>query len=91
MQQYNSVRDRLGAVQVVRDHDGRNVAFFLQFEDQLVDFAGSDGIETRGGFVEQLDAGLERQRARQSHALLHTARKFGGHFVQFIFHAHAGE
>jgi hypothetical protein len=39
--------------------------FLLQLENQVVDLAGTDGIETRGGLVEQQDLGIQCQRARQ--------------------------
>jgi TctA family transporter len=37
------------------------------------------GVEPGGGFVEQQQLGLQRQRTRQRHALDHAARELGRH------------
>ena len=62
--------------------------FLLQLENQLVDLAGGYGIQSRSGFVQQQDVGVERQRARQPYALLHAARNIRRHLLEIAFHAH---
>ena len=49
------------------------------------------GSRSAVGLIEQQDAGLERQRPRQSHALLHSTGNIGGHLLQVALHAHARE
>ena len=44
--------------------------------DQLVEVAGADRIEARGRLIEEDQFRIERQRARQRHALDHAAGEF---------------
>jgi hypothetical protein len=91
VQQDDAVGNELGAVQVVGDHDGGDFALFLQLQNEFVDLTGGDGIETSGGLVEQQNAGVEGQGAREAHALLHAAGNVAGEFLQIIFHPHGAE
>ena len=52
---------------------------------KLVELGGADRIEAGGGLVEEDDVGIERERARERHALDHAAGQLGG-----IFAAHVG-
>jgi hypothetical protein len=52
VEQSQTIRNRLGAVQIVGYDDGRHVMFFLELQDQFVDLSGTDGIETGGRLVE---------------------------------------
>src|SRR5208337_2646753 len=91
VQQRQAIRDGFCAMQVMSDHNGGHVVLRLQLEDQLIDLTGGDGIESRGGFIEQKDAGIESQRTRQPNSLLHATGKIAGHFLEIAFHTHAGQ
>src|SRR5580700_3419000 len=91
MEECDAVGDRFCALQIVSDYDGGHVVLLLQLENELIDLAGGDGIKTGGWFIEQEDAGLERQGPRQAYTLLHAAGNIAGHFLEIGLHAHAGE
>ena len=44
----------------------------LQRPDQFVELSGADRIESGRWFIEENNAGIEGQRARQSHPLDHA-------------------
>ena len=62
-------------VEVVRDHDHGEIELLAQVHQQLVEGGGADRVEARRGFVEQQQARVERQGARQCSALDHAARQ----------------
>ena len=64
-------------VQVMRDHDNGQAEQVAQFAYQLIDFAGTLGIEPGSGFVEKQQFGVERQRAGERSAFQHAAAEFG--------------
>ena len=80
--------DGFGALQIVRDHDGCHGMFLLQLENQLINLAGGNRIESRRGFIQQQDVGVESQRPRQPHSLLHAAGNIGRHLLKIAFHPH---
>ena len=55
-------------------HDGDGVVTF-QFDDQLFNFCGGDGIKGAGRFIHQDDFGLHGKGSRNAHPLLLSARK----------------
>ena len=59
-------------------HDNRRTQAFAQFQDEFVQPAGADGIESGRGFVKEQDIGIQRHGARQSGAFLHAAADLGG-------------
>ena len=75
------VADGEQAVEIVRDHEHREAERFLQRGDEIVEIAGRNRIEARGRLVEEDDLRIERERARERHALGHAAREFGGVLV----------
>src|SRR5215210_5319580 len=70
---------------VVRHHDQRGSALPLQTGKQIVYLAGGNWIEPGTRLVNQEDPRIERQRARESGALLHSTREVGGHPVVLAF------
>ena len=63
-------------------HENGEPQSTLQGSDQIVEFAGADGIEAGCRLVQKHDRRIERQRTRQRHALDHAAGQFRRHFVQ---------
>ena len=61
---------------------GRQGVFLLQLENQIVDFAGGDRIESRCGLIEKQDFRLQRQRACQTHSFLHASGNITRHLVE---------
>jgi hypothetical protein len=68
----------------VRHHEHRQAERFLQCLDQGIEIAGRDRIETGGRLIEKDDRRVQRQGARQRHALGHAARQFGGKLVAVL-------
>src|SRR5215472_300601 len=68
-------RDGPGRHDVVRDDDGRGVHAHVDVGDELRDLLGGYRVEAGRRLVVHDDLGLERDRARQRHALAHTARE----------------
>ena len=66
------------------DHEHGQPQRLLQRLDQRVEIAGGDRIEARGRLVEEHDLGIERERARQRHALGHAAGQLGGKLVAVV-------
>ena len=60
-------------VQIMRDHDDRQVQRVSQVQHEIVERSGRDGIEAGSGLVEEQDRGVERERAGQRGALDHPA------------------
>jgi hypothetical protein len=81
----DAIADRVQAVEVMGDHEHAQSQRALQRADQFVELGGADRIEAGRRFVEENDVGIERERARQRHALDHAAGKLGR-----IFAAHVG-
>src|SRR6266404_1068948 len=55
--------------------DDRNAVVGFEFGDQLLDALGRERVQRRGGFVEQQDLRLDRDRAGNAQALLLSARQ----------------
>ena len=66
-------------VDVVSDHDDREIEFALQGSNQFYEILATVGVQARGRFVQSEQFRLQRQGARQSYALDHTAGQLGGH------------
>ena len=62
------------------DHGG-DVVLVCNVVDELVDENGGLRVKARVGFVAEEIFGIERDGTRNGNALLHTARKFGGHLL----------
>src|SRR6056297_407326 len=60
-------------VEIVCDHQNRQIEPAAQAGDQLVEFAGPDGVQARGRLVEEEDAWLQRERPRQCCPPAHAA------------------
>src|SRR5213593_3619453 len=58
-------------------HENRQAQSALQGAHQLVEVSGADRIEAGGGLIQEYQFGIERERARQRHALDHAAGEFG--------------
>jgi hypothetical protein len=56
----------------------------LQRADEFGEFGSADRVEARGRLVEENDIGIERERARQRHALDHAAGKLGRIFAAYV-------
>ena len=72
------VADAHGLVQIVRDEDDGAALDLLKAQQLRLHFGADDGIERGEGFVHQQNRRIGRKRARQTHALLHAARKLIG-------------
>src|SRR5215207_4531223 len=73
----DAVAGRIKAVEIVGYHENRQAQSALQGAHQLVEVPGADRIEPRGRLVQKHQFGIERERARQRHALDHAAGVFG--------------
>src|SRR5206468_3480613 len=58
-------------------HENRQAQSTLQGAHQFVEVPGADRVEPRGRLVQEHQFGIERERARQRHALDHAAGEFG--------------
>ena len=65
------VGDREDAGQLVGNHDDRCAKIRAQLEDQIVEQARANRIESGRRLVEEQDVRIERHRTRQPRALLH--------------------
>ena len=72
----------------MRDHDEAGAALGVDAAQERKHFARRSGIEVARGLVGQHQRWLHDQRARNGHALLHTARQLGGAFVDGSGQAH---
>src|SRR5258706_4372479 len=64
-------------VEVVADDDEGDAEPFVQPQDEIVDAARGEGIQVGGRLVEEEDAGIERERARERRPLDHAAGELG--------------
>src|ERR1700680_635091 len=62
-------------VQIVRNHDYRELQFALQINHQFVECSCTDRVEAGSRLVEQQQQWIERERARQRRALDHATGK----------------
>ena len=53
-------------------------------DEQLIDLASGNGIETGARFVDEKDVRVERHGTRETGPLSHAAREFGGHLVEIV-------
>src|SRR2546423_952058 len=70
-EEYRSIGDAGGLLDVVRDHDKRVVA--LQANQQRLDARGREWVERRAGLVEQQNFWLHRQGSGDAQPLLLSA------------------
>src|SRR6266540_6342174 len=63
---------------IVRDNHCRHAVSPGQFQRQRIDDCGHDWVKPRGWLVAEKQLGIERERARKSHAFFHSAADFGG-------------
>src|SRR3954468_23825866 len=88
----DAVAGRIKAVEVVGYHENGQAQSALQGAHQLVEIAGADRIEAGGRLVQEHQFRIERERARQRHALDHAAGEVGRVAVRdFGFEAHHHE
>ncbi|KAG0772535.1 hypothetical protein G6F21_014459 [Rhizopus arrhizus] len=69
----NAVADGVQRVQVVGDQEHGQPQRFLQGPDQAVERGRADRVEAGGGFVQEQQRWIQRQRAGQAGALAHAA------------------
>ena len=62
----NSVADRGQRVKIVCDHEHSQAQAGLKCLDQLIERAGADRIQSRGGLVQKHDGRVERQSPRKA-------------------------
>ena len=70
-------------------NDDHRHIFFRQRTDDLEHLAGQLGIKRRGRLVKAKDIRLHRQRSRDRHTLLLSARKLAGVVVDLFLQADA--
>src|SRR5690606_40558074 len=75
------VADRVQRVQVMGDQEYAEAEGVAQGENQLVEGRRSDGVQSRGRFVEEQDVWIQRQRPCQSGALDHATGQLRGKLV----------
>ena len=73
----HAVADFVESIEIVGNEEHRQAERFLEVAGQPVKLGRADRIETGGGFIEEQQFGIERQRARKPGALPHPARQFG--------------
>ena len=56
----------------------------LQGAGEVIECRGADGVEAGGGFVEEQQRRIQRERTRQTGALAHAARQLRRQFVQRV-------
>jgi hypothetical protein len=88
IEQDQTARNRLRAVQIVSHDDRCHVVFLLEFENQIIDLPSTDGIEAGRGLVEQQDVRFQSKRTCQPYSLLHAAGDIRGHLRKLAFHSH---
>ena len=62
-----------GGVDVVRDHDNRDVIAEVHELDEVIQFPRRHGVETRDRLIEQQELARGAQGTREQHALLLAA------------------
>ena len=78
-----------GGVDVVRDHDNRDVIAEVHELDEVIQFPRRHGVETRDRLIEQQELARGAQGAREQHALLLAAGERLIAVVRQILDAHA--
>ena len=78
MQHGDPVSDGPDAGHVMGDRHGRRAHLGHNLADQIIDNAGHDRVEPRGGFIKENDLGICRNCPCKTHALLHSAGKLCG-------------
>ena len=68
MQHHHAIGHFECAREIMRDHDTRRVQLVLEFENELVDHIGTNGVKSGGGFVVEHDLWCEHDRARECDA-----------------------
>ena len=91
IQEYTIVGDGEQARQLVADNDDRGAKTVTKIDDQVVEPARGDRVQSGGRLVEEQDVGIERQRARQARPLAHAAAEFGGQLLDRMLHADQAE
>src|SRR5579862_8547558 len=66
------------AVQIVGDHDDRELELLLQEKHQVIESGGAHRVEAAGRLIEKQQYRIERQRAGYGCALDHAARELRG-------------
>src|SRR6185436_2101984 len=79
-----AVDDREQRVEVVGHDEHREAEALGKDPHQGIEGARAHRIEAGGRLVEEQDFRLERQRARQGHALSHSARELGGRLASGV-------
>jgi len=70
----DAVANSAKAVEIVRDHKDGNAQRLMKSANQRVKLAGRDRIKSRRRLIEKNDLRIERQGAREPHALGHPSR-----------------
>src|SRR6516164_1572159 len=70
------VGDGEDAGELMTDHYDGGAEAVAQFEDQLIQVAGTDWIQARGWFVKKQDFRVQSHRAGQAGASAHAAGNF---------------
>jgi hypothetical protein len=83
--EHHAIGDQVGACQFVSDYDDGHAKGLLQFEDQLVDAGGDDGIQSCGGFVEEKYFRVHGQSPSDGCTLFHAAAELRWHVVLKTF------
>src|ERR1700678_508003 len=91
IEQSQTIRDCLGAVQIMRHDDRRHVMFCLELQNQFVDLGGANGIETGGRLVQQKKGGGQGETTPQNDSVLHSPRNVGRHLFEVAVHADFGQ
>ncbi len=71
-----AVHDSPDGVEVVGDHDHRQPQHVAQLENQLVEGLGADGVQARGGLVQEQQARIHGQCPGQGGAFHHATAEF---------------
>ena len=90
MKQGNPVCDFESGVHIMGHHYLGDTCGF-QSIDQLVDDAGRDGIETRGGLVVKHNFGMAYERPCESGSFAHSSRDLSWKFVSMLVKFHFTE
>lgn len=72
-------------LRVVRDHDGGEVVLLRHLHDLVLDGLLDDAVQRGEGLVQQQDARLDHQGARQGDALLLSAGELRDALVEVLF------
>src|SRR5512146_928801 len=67
-----TVRDAVDAVEIVRDNDDGGAETRPYLKDEIVEAAGTHGIESRAGLIEEEHIGIECNGAGERRTLAHA-------------------